>query len=37
VTYEKRDGVDVASRIDADLPMAADRTKNHSGYDPEKP
>ncbi len=34
VSYEKRDGVDVASRIDAELPMSADRTKDMPGYKP---
>ena len=34
VTYEKRDGVDVASRIDAELSMPADKEKNLPGYKP---
>jgi hypothetical protein len=32
VTYEKRDGVDAASRIDAELPMGADKSKELPGY-----
>ena len=35
VTYEQRDGVDVASRIDAELPMSADKAKDLPGYKPE--